>query len=112
MNVDVQREGGNVLARVQGIVDGNNAADLQTALLDSLEEGDKSLVLEFGKLEYISSAGLRVLLLIAKELQKRSAGFAVCSVSGQVRELFSISGFDRIIAIHKNQADALASFGR
>lgn len=112
MNVDVQREGGNLLARVQGIVDGNNAADFQEVLQGAVQDGDKSLVLDFGKLEYISSAGLRVLLLVAKDLQNKGAAFAVCSVSGQVRELFSISGFDQIIAIHKNQADALASMNK
>ena len=107
MNVDFKRQDGNLIASVVGSVDGANAAEFQATLQGALQDEDKGMVLDFGKLEYISSAGLRVLLLIAKDMQRKSASFAVCSLSGQVRELFTVSGFDQIIAIHNNQKEAL-----
>ena len=99
MNVEVQRQDGNLIALVEGSVDGNNAAAFQASLQDAVEEGDKSMVLDFGALDYISSAGLRVLLLVAKDRENSGANFAICSLQGQVRELFSVSGFDQIIQI-------------
>ena len=71
MNVEVQRQDGNLIALVEGSVDGNNAAAFQASLQDAVEEGDKSMVLDFGALDYISSAGLRVLLLVAKDMQNK-----------------------------------------
>ena len=110
MNVEVQRQDGNLIALVDGTVDGNNAVEFQTTLQGAVQEGDKSMVLDLSSLSYISSAGLRVLLLIAKDLQNRGANFAICSLQGQVGELFLVSGFDQIIAIHDSQEAALASF--
>ncbi len=110
MNVEVQRQDGNLIALVDGTVDGNNAVEFQTTLQGAVQEGDKSMVLDLSSLSYISSAGLRVLLLVAKDLQNRGANFAICSLQGQVGELFSVSGFDQIIAIHDSQEAALASF--
>ncbi len=110
MNVEVQRQDGNLIALVEGAVDGNNAAHFQSVLQDAVQEGDNAMVLDMEKLTYISSAGLRVLLLVAKDLQKKGAPFAICSLSGQVMELFTVSGFDQIIAIHDTRDLALASF--
>ena len=110
MNVEVQRQDGNLIALVGGSVDGNNAAEFQASLQGAVQDGDKSMVLDFASLSYISSAGLRVLLLVAKDLQNRGANFAICSLQGQVGELFSVSGFDQIIQISDSQEDAISSF--
>ena len=103
MNVEVQRQDGNLIALIEGSVDGNNAAAFQASLQDAVQEGDKSMVLDLGALVYISSAGLRVLLLVAKDMQNKGANFAICSLQGQVRELFTVSGFDQIIQISDSQ---------
>ena len=110
MNVDFKRQDGSLIASVQGSVDGTNAAEFQATLQGAVQDQDKGMVLDFSKLEYISSAGLRVLLLIAKDMQRKSSSFAICALSGQVRELFTVSGFDQIISIHDDQKAALQSF--
>ena len=69
------------------------------------------MVLDFEGISYISSAGLRVVLLVAKTLQKQNAKMAVCSLSDSIREIFEISGFDKIIPVHGSRADALAGVG-
>ena len=58
MNVEVQRQDGNLIALVEGSVDGNNAAEFQASLQGAVQDGDKSMVLDLGALVYISSAGL------------------------------------------------------
>ena len=57
--------------------------------------------MDLEKLSYISSAGLRALLTIAKNLMGRGAKLALCAMSDQIREVFAISGFDKIIPIHR-----------
>jgi len=66
------------------------------------------VIIDFKNLSYISSAGLRALLILAKSLQQHKARFALCSLSPQIREIFEISGFDQIIAIHEDCESALA----
>ena len=109
MDIEFNRNDGNVIAMVSGSVDGNNAALFQSTLQGAVEQSDKALVLNFSGLGYISSAGLRVLLLVGKEMQKSGTGFGLCSLQGQVRELFTVSGFDQIIPIHEDQEAALAA---
>ena len=61
------------------------------------------------QLVYISSAGLHAILLTAKSLGNRNAKLALCSLSDQIREVFTTSGFDKVIAIHSSKAEALSS---
>ena len=57
----------------------------------------------FEPLTYISSAGLRAILLTAKNLQKRGAGFGICTLAPPIREVFAISGFDKIISTYETK---------
>ena len=70
------------------------------------------MILDLQNLSYISSAGLRVILLISKQLQGKGATFGVCSLSNAISEVFQISGFDKIIPTHAAQADALSAIGQ
>ena len=60
-------------------------------------------------LSYISSAGLRAVLVTAKMLWSREAKFVLCSLPAQIRGVFETSGFDKVIALHPSRAEALAS---
>lgn len=63
-------------------------------------EGD--IIMNFSQLEYISSAGLRVILNISKVMRKHSYNFSICSAQDHVREVFEISGFDTIIPLYNS----------
>ena len=69
----------------------------------------QSVILDIGELSYISSAGLRVILLIARTLRAKEATFTICSPTESIREIFEISGFSQIIPIHNSQAEAVAA---
>lgn len=109
MEVTSERRGTAVIISTEGRVDGSNASDFQDALEDAIGAEDESVILNLAKLDYISSAGLRIILLSAKNLRQRDINFAICSLSPSVHELFIISGFDQIIAIHSSPDTALAS---
>ncbi len=110
MELETERQGDTLIAKTGGRVDGANAREFQSALEAAIDDNTSAVILDMERLSYISSAGLRVILLTAKSLQGRNAKFAVCSLSESIQEVFEISGFDKIISIHPSQAEALAAF--
>ena len=69
----------------------------------------RSVVLDFANLTYISSAGLRAILLIAKSLGAKKGELVLCNLSKRIAEVFSISGFDKILSIYATREEALAN---
>ncbi len=100
LKIEARRGGQMLAALISGRIDGSNAREFQTALEGAIEEQDALVRLDLAGLSYISSAGLRVLLLTARMLQSRNTEFGVQSLPGPVLEVFQISGFDKLIPIH------------
>ena len=111
MDIQTERIGGTLIAKAQGRIDGVNARDFEEAMKAAISSDDSAVVMDLEGLSYISSAGLRVILLIAKTLRKRDAEFLLCSLSDPIREVFEISGFDKIIPVHDSREKAIASLG-
>ena len=111
MAIQAEREGDTLVAKAEGRIDGTNAREFQDDLDSIIEDGDRAVILNFQDLMYISSAGIRVVLMTAKTLQRREARFALCSLSEPVREIFEVSGFDKIIPIHASQDEAISALG-
>ena len=111
MDIGLERQEGALVAKPEGRIDGINASDFEKALREAIDEEGGSLVVDLAGLTYISSAGLRAILLIAKLLAQRNAKFGLCSLSDPIREVFEISGFDKIVSIHASRAEALAAVG-
>ena len=86
---------------LNGRIDSRNAMDFKNAIVEELKESDRALILDFARINYISSAGLRVVLELAK-LYRPPKTFSIIGLSPTVQEVFEISGFDQIIQIHKN----------
>ena len=64
-----------------------------------LKSGEDQIVVDFSRLVFISSSGMRVLLIAAKKLHAKKGKLVLCSMQDSIREIFSISGFDQIIPI-------------
>ncbi len=109
MELETYQDGQCLVLLTTGRVDGTNAAEFQGAVTEATHERDLPVVLDLENLSYISSAGLRVILLIARELRQKDQGFAACSLVTSVREVFEISGFDRIIPVHDSRDAAIDS---
>ena len=97
-----------LIAALIGRVDSTNADEFQNITEAGINPGDKVLIMDFEQVSYISSAGLRVILMAAKKLQKRGGKFVVCSLSDPIKEVFEISGFSKIIPTHASRSEALA----
>ncbi|MCY3930673.1 MAG: STAS domain-containing protein [Acidobacteria bacterium] len=111
MNVQVDHHDKVLVARVEGRVDSSNSQDFERQLQGAIGEDVQAVVVDLGQLAYISSAGLRVVLLVAKTLGQRNVSISLCALSHPVQSVFEISGFNRIIQIYDTQADALAAAG-
>ena len=108
MGTSIERGRNTLVVKVEGRVDGANAREFQDELEAAVEETDRVVVLDLGQLSYISSAGLRVILLTVRTLRQQDTKFAVCSLADPIREIFEISGFDKIIPIHASRAEAVS----
>ncbi len=102
------------LVAVVGSLDSNTSPQAQQALDAILSGGARKVVVDLTALDYISSAGLRVLLGTVKRLGGRAgAGGGALRLFGlneTVREVFDISGFSTILAVFATEADALRGF--
>ena len=110
MGLNYERNNGILIILAEGRVDSANAQEFQISLANEIDESDRAVILDFGKITYISSAGLRVILLTAKSLRRQNASLTVCSLSDPIREVFEISGFDKMIPIRDSKLDAVAAF--
>ena len=85
-------------------IDSRNASGFHKEVADQIMEGDKSLVLDFTRVQYVSSAGLRVLRLLAKEMSRKGGGVSIRGPAGMARDALATlrsptltSKFDGII---------------
>ncbi len=77
----------------------------------AIDDDDAAIILDMSGLRYISSTGLRSLLIVAKLLAEHEVRFIACSLSELVGEIFRIGGFDTIIEVQDSREDALAQLG-
>jgi anti-anti-sigma factor len=98
------------IATPAGKIDHPNAEWLKQSLapvLDAAAQGKCAVVLDFSRVEYISSMGLRVLLLAAKQLRAANARIAVASLQPAVAEIFGIARFNHVLEIFPDVRAAL-----
>jgi len=94
----------------EGSLDTQTSSDALTQLTELIDGGDKKILVNFEKLQYISSAGLRILLAAAKQLKTADGELRICDLNEVVKEVFDISGFSTIFKIFENETEALDSF--
>lgn len=97
MTIESKNDSGKLTMIITGRLDTTTAPDLETAIKEKLE-GVTQLILDFGKLEYISSAGLRVLLSTQKIMNKKGL-MKLVNVNSEIMDIFEITGFNDILTI-------------
>jgi anti-anti-sigma factor len=96
------------IVAIAGSLDSATAPEAQKAL-DAVVAGAKKVALDFSQLDYISSAGLRVLLGVAKKLRSSGGTLGMFGLNQSVREVFDISGFSAILPVYPSEAEAVAA---
>lgn len=101
MEITSKREESKVTMEITGWLDTQTAPQLGEAL-SQLDDNVTSLVFDFSKLEYISSAGLRQVVTAYKKMAGKD-GFKIINVSNEVFDVFRLTGFDQKIQIEKSK---------
>ncbi len=97
LNITKTRDGKKLLVALEGRLDTNTAPELEESLSDELDDITE-LVIDLKDLEYISSAGLRVLLACQKKMMKQGK-MTVCNPNDVITEIFEVTGFSEILDI-------------
>ena len=110
MAIDIQQEdvdGTRVLA-LTGRLDTETSADVELTLQDLMSAGERNFLVDMSGVGYVSSAGLRVLLATAKQLEGGKGNLRLCSLNASVKQVFDVAGFSKLFSIFANRDAALA----
>ena len=108
MTIREERVGGVLVIAPAGRVDSTTSGDFDARLVAAHKEGDRVLVVDFSGVDYISSAGLRVMLSLAKRTKSEQGRLALCGLEDAVRQVFDLAGFLPLFAVEPTRAAAVA----
>jgi anti-anti-sigma factor len=108
MDIKENRKGAFMVLSLSGRLDSFQAEGAKQRLLD-ICGGEKRVLVDCTGLEYISSAGLGVFLLLLKTMRKKEGEFWICGLNERIREVFEISGLHKVFTLYKSQEEALAA---
>jgi anti-sigma B factor antagonist len=107
MDILEEKKGDSVVLGLQGRLDHTTIRTVEQKLLAVVAEGCRYLVVDLAGLDYISSAGLRVLLSTAKKLKASGGRIVLCAVKQYVKEILDVSGFSSIFPTYASRAEAV-----
>ena len=99
MKIDVKQDGEIFVVELEGRMDTNTSAEFQKEMEAYYSKEGFNMILDFDKLDFVSSAGLRVLLLIQKKSKALSGSLVIKNVKPEIQEVFDMTGFSDILNI-------------
>jgi len=108
MTIEEVRQRGAVVVAPVGRIDSTTSDRLEQHLVALAGAGERRVVVDFGGVEYISSAGLRVLLALAKRTRDGKGALALCRLGDSVRQVFDLAGFLPLFAVDATRDAAIA----
>lgn len=111
MELKEEQVGSVMVVQVKGRVDSTTSPVLGDRLTQILSTEKARLVIDFSQLEYISSAGFRVLLQAAKRAEENAAKLVLCGVSGKARQLFDLGGFLDLFSMTTTREEGITAAG-
>ncbi len=98
------------LFEIAGRVDSVNANEFGAALDEAIKDGKRNIVLDLGGVEYMSSAGLREMVRVLKQVRREGGDLRLAAISERVQEVLELAGLDTIFEIYPTQVEAVGSF--
>jgi anti-anti-sigma factor len=111
MNMTSSRRGDVLIVPLDGRLDAVDAPDMSRFILGLIDAGNKKLVIDLTRLDYISSAGLQVFVQVAKRLRTEGGELRLCAPSEQVRRVFDIAGLSLRMDMLASVDEAVRRFG-
>lgn len=111
MEIKTDIKKGAAIVSVSGRIDAMTSADFENSINSVIAAGESLIILDFKGVDYISSAGLRVILAKAKALKGKGGKLVMSGVKGTVKDVFDISGFGSIFSMYESADAAVSGIG-
>ena len=108
MEIGETKKDNVVILEPVGRIDTNTSSEFELKIVALLDAGEKKFVIDLENIDYISSAGLRVLLMAGKKLKTIDGNLILCSMSDHIKEVFDLAGFTPIFSISPSRSEATA----
>lgn len=107
MHISQEQQNGIVVVAPRGRVDSTTASALDAHLMEVSKAAQPRIVVDFAEVEYISSAGLRVMLTLAKRVRDAKGALVICSLGDAVKQVFELAGFLPLFSIEGSRDGAV-----
>ncbi len=110
MEISEDRKADVVILSLSGKLDATTAKTFEDKILAVINSGAQRLAVDLSQLDYVSSSGLRVFLLAAKQLQGTQGKIVLCALKDHVRQVFDLVGFSSVLSIYGSRDEAIRGF--
>ena len=107
MEVEIEEKGEIIVVRLEGRLDAASSPQLEQKISAVIDQGHFKLLVNLSGVEYLSSAGMRLLLSLSKKLKHLEGKLVACSMSDEVMEVIKMAGFQRVIEFYPNEEESL-----
>jgi len=110
MTIQQHTEDGVAVIAPAGRIDTTTSGALEDAVRRTVDGGARDLLVDFAAVDYISSAGLRVCLVLAKRMRDLGGRLVLCGMPESVRQVFQLAGFMPLFIVEPSRREARARF--
>lgn len=107
LQIDLEEIEHRVILRIDGRIDASTTSILERKLDTLMNDGHHYLLLDFSQVDYLSSAGMRLLLSASKKLKAKKGALVLFSLNDEVSEILKMAGFDKILHLCPNEKEAI-----
>ncbi|MBO4405407.1 MAG: STAS domain-containing protein [Alphaproteobacteria bacterium] len=111
MEITIKKDSDITIVYPSGRVDTLTAKNFEEGIMKIISD-NKKIIISFSEISYISSAGLRVILVAGKKIASMKGQLALADMSEKIYEIFKMSGFDKILKIYPTYSEARSSFDK
>jgi anti-anti-sigma factor len=109
MEIQKERVGDAHVVTVNGRLDGIYSTNFANQVGELITGTSSKILIDFTDIDFVTSAGLRALLMLVKKARASGSVFALCGVNEQVRQVLDVSGFTAMFSIHSDRAEGIAA---
>lgn len=104
-----EKKEGLTFLHIQGRIDANSSGKIEEKFKEILEIEHQAVIVDLSRVDYVSSAGLRLMIAATKKFQGKGVRLLFCHMLDEVREIIKMAGFETILDIYSSEREALAS---
>ncbi len=108
MEAQVEEKGDVVIVRVTGRLDAASSPQLEKKINSIIDSGHFKMVLNFSGVDYLSSAGMRLMLSVSKKLKHLEGKVVACSLNDEVMEVIKMAGFHQVLELYPSEEESFS----